>query len=52
VVGTWRNALIRRRRHVLVLAALAGGALWMIPQAWAVRRETTASGDLYQRRRA
>ena len=44
-----RSALIRRRRHVLVLMALAGGALWMIVQAWqATRRDgQTFRGDLY-----
>lgn len=44
-----RNALLRRRRHVLVLAALAGGALWMIVQAWqsAQRDGQTFRGDLY-----
>lgn len=44
-----RNALHRRRRHVLVLAALAGGALWMIVQAWRSERRDgqTFLGDLY-----
>ncbi|MER7459694.1 DUF5919 domain-containing protein [Micromonospora sp. NPDC126480] len=40
-----RNALRRRRRHVLVLAVLAGGALWMVVQAW--RSGQTFRGDLY-----
>ncbi|MEU1686074.1 hypothetical protein [Micromonospora sp. NPDC005707] len=50
---TWwvrqRSALLRRRRHVLVLAVLAGGALWMIVQArlsWQ-RHGQTFRGDLY-----
>ncbi|MER7891856.1 hypothetical protein ABTX15_18725 [Micromonospora sp. NPDC094482] len=51
--GKWwargRNTLRRRRRHVLVLIALAGGAVWMVVQAWhASRRETGSfAGELY-----
>jgi hypothetical protein len=51
--GRWwvrgRNTLRRRRRHVLVLAALAGGAVWMIVQAWQASRRAAGSfqGDLY-----
>lgn len=47
--GMWwargRNTLRRRRRHVLVLAALTGGAIWMIVQSW--RSGQTFRGDLY-----
>ncbi|MFR9776635.1 hypothetical protein ACL02O_11335 [Micromonospora sp. MS34] len=44
-----RNALLRRRRHVLVLAVLAGGALWMTVQAWRSEQRDgqTFLGDLY-----
>jgi hypothetical protein len=44
-----RSALIRRRRHLAVLLALAGGALWMIVQAWqSTKRDgQTFRGDLY-----
>ncbi|MFC3503174.1 hypothetical protein ACFOOK_19645 [Micromonospora krabiensis] len=48
--GMWwargRNTLRRRRRHVLVLAALAGGASWMI---WQAARHDTQSftGEFY-----
>ncbi|MFC5925336.1 hypothetical protein [Micromonospora vulcania] len=51
--GTWwmrgRNTLRRRRRHVLVLVALAGGAIWMIVQAWraSLRESGSFAGDLY-----
>jgi hypothetical protein len=51
--GMWwargRNTLRRRRRHALVLAALAGGALWMILGAWQAskRADHTFRGDLY-----